>query len=257
MRTIASAPPGYKFCFYCTFIFIVFIVPSSIQKNGAGKSNVSRITLYYSFKIFEITFQNTSFSLKGTVFFLLRPVNFLRGRHNRFTIAATFGATASTCLELFLDGEGEIFMVGGPPWAKGESGTSVPEMINPEYLWLVQLCLIVEMLSEIWKILLDYKSERNVTRQLDIACVLLFWEVKLFHVRFVTKKISLHEETIMPTTRKWEIQNSMFRTPVYCFSGLFKRSKHGSSYWGYIIAPAGISPRGEMPRRHPSNLRVY
>ena len=50
------------------------------------------------------------------------------------------------------------------------------------------------------------------------------------NVRFVTNKISLHEETIMPTTRKWEIQNSMFRTPVYCFSGLFKRSKHGSGY---------------------------
>ena len=46
----------------------------------------------------------------------------------------------------------------------------------------------------------------------------------------VTNKISLHEETLMTTTRKWEIQNSMFRTPVYCFSGLFKRSKHGSSY---------------------------
>ena len=47
MRIIGSAPPGYKF---------VFIVPSSfepsIQKNGAGKSNVSTITLYYSFKIF-------------------------------------------------------------------------------------------------------------------------------------------------------------------------------------------------------------
>ena len=24
-----------------------------------------------------------------------------------------------------------------------------------------------------------------------------------------------------------------------------------------IIAPAGISPRGEIPRRHPSNSRVY
>ena len=104
-------------------------------------------------------------SLKGTVFFLFRPVNFLRGRHNRFTIAATFGATASTCLELFLDREGHIFIVGGPPWVKGEYGTSVPEMINPEYLWLVKLCLVAEMLSEIWKILLDYKSERNVTRQ--------------------------------------------------------------------------------------------
>ena len=73
-------------------------------------------------------------SLKGTVFFLFRPVNFLRGRHNRFTIAATFGATASTCLELFLLGNEEIFIVGGPPWVKGEYGTSVPEMINPEYL---------------------------------------------------------------------------------------------------------------------------
>ncbi|KAM7426477.1 hypothetical protein ABFA07_022242 [Porites harrisoni] len=49
---------------------------------------------------------------------LLTPVNFLRGRHNRFTIAATFGATASTCLDLFLDGEEEIFIVGGPPWVK-------------------------------------------------------------------------------------------------------------------------------------------
>ena len=37
----------------------------------------------------------------------------------------------------------------------------------------------------------------------------------------------------MPKKRKWEIQNSMFRTPVYFFSRLFKRSKHGSSYRGY------------------------
>ena len=98
---------------------------------------MSRIALYYSFKIFEITFQNTSLLslfIKRDGFFLFRPVNFLRGRHNRFTIGATFGATASTCLELFLDQEGEILMVGGPPWVKGEYGTSVPEMINPEYL---------------------------------------------------------------------------------------------------------------------------
>ena len=36
----------------------------------------------------------------------------------------------------------------------------------------------------------------------------------------------------MPTTRQWEIQNSVFRTPVHCFlSRLFKGSKkkHGSS----------------------------
>ena len=57
-------------------INFVFIVPSSfessIQKNGARKSNVSRITLYYSFKIFEITFQNTSFFIKRDGFFPLQ-----------------------------------------------------------------------------------------------------------------------------------------------------------------------------------------
>ena len=25
----------------------------------------------------------------------------------------------------------------------------------------------------------------------------------------------------------------------------------------YLVAPAGISPRGEIPRRHPSSSRVY
>ena len=34
----------------------------------------------------------------------------------------------------------------------------------------------------------------------------------------------------MPTTRQWEIQNSMFGTPVDCFFPTFKGSKHGSSY---------------------------
>ncbi|CAH3020701.1 unnamed protein product, partial [Porites evermanni] len=48
---------------------------------------------------------------------LSTPVNFLHGRHNRFTIATTFGATAVKCLELFFDGtEGGIFIVEGPPW---------------------------------------------------------------------------------------------------------------------------------------------
>ena len=42
-----------------------------------------------------------------------------------------------------------------------------------------------------WKILLDYKSERNVTNHcLNRECNLLFWEVKLFHVRFVTTSAS-------------------------------------------------------------------
>ena len=40
------------------------------------------------------------------------------------------------------------------------------------------------MLSENWKILLDYKSERNaVTKHcLNRAWVLLFWKVKLLHI---------------------------------------------------------------------------
>ena len=55
-RQLLEVPhPGVNF---------VFIIRSSfeslIQKNEAGKSNVSRITLYYSFKIFEITFQKDS-----------------------------------------------------------------------------------------------------------------------------------------------------------------------------------------------------
>ena len=45
-------------------------------------------------------------------------------------------------------------------------------------------------------------------------CDLLFWEVKLFHFRFVTKPPLVN---YMPRTRQWEIQNSMFRTPVHCF----------------------------------------
>ena len=36
----------------------------------------------------------------------------------------------------------------------------------------------------------------------------------------------------MPTTRQWEIQNSVFRTPVHRFARLLKGSKHGSSYQG-------------------------
>ena len=45
------------------------------------------------------------------------------------------------------------------------------------------------MVSENWKILLDFKSQPNVTKR---RMRLLFWEVKLFHVRFLTNNISLH-----------------------------------------------------------------
>ena len=78
------------------------------------------------------------------------------------------------------------------------------------------------MLSENCKILLDYKSERNTTKHcLNRACVFQFWEVMLFHVRFVTKNTKPPLVNYMPTTRQWEIQNSMFRTPVHCFFPTF------------------------------------
>ena len=50
-------------------------------------------------------------------------------------------------------------------------------------------------------------------------------------IRFVTNNVSLRVN-YMPTTRQWEILNSMFGTPVDCFFPNFKGSKHGSSYQG-------------------------
>ena len=57
--------------------------------------------------------------------------------------------------------------------------------------WTFKSHSITEMWSENWKILPDCKSERN--HCINRACVSLFWEVKLFHVKFVTNNIdSLH-----------------------------------------------------------------
>ncbi|CAH3146282.1 unnamed protein product [Porites lobata] len=49
---------------------------------------------------------------------LIIPFNFLRGFRNRFTIAATFGATASTCLELFTKGQTLFDILGDTPWLR-------------------------------------------------------------------------------------------------------------------------------------------
>ena len=48
------------------------------------------------------------------------PVNFLSSFKNRFTIAATFGATATTCLSLFLGPQYSFFSTSSPGWLKGE-----------------------------------------------------------------------------------------------------------------------------------------
>ena len=93
--------------------------------------------------------------------------------------------------------------------------------------------LTVEMLSENWKILLDYKSECNVKNSLNRACVLLFWVVRLFHLRFVTNNISFHKYYMPSYNTSMGNSKSTFGKTVNCFFlPLFKRSKHSSSYRG-------------------------
>ena len=59
------------------------------------------------------------------------------------------------------------------------------------------------MSSENWKILLDYKSEHNVTKHsLNGACVLLFWEEKLLHV-------SLWQSTAASTSKLYSYNTSI------------------------------------------------
>ena len=90
------------------------------------------------------------------------------------------------------------------------------------------------MSSENLKILLDYKSERKVTKHsLNRACVLLFWEVNLLHV-------SLCPSTVASTSKLYSYNTSIGNPKFYVsdasrqlFSLLFKGSKHGSSYRGW------------------------
>ena len=172
------------------------------------------------------------------------------------------------------------------------------------------------MLSENWKILLDYKSECNIKNiaSVDRACVCLFWVVKLFHVRLqnnphfcvfkyaraVKQKVErgwtygrvrlalfarlrllrhaspisllilrkkptvlqssftldLWQTTSASTTRQWEIQKQRFgRQYTVFFSRLFKHSKQGSSYRGWIYMERSegkqkllrVSGRFELP----------
>ena len=88
------------------------------------------------------------------------------------------------------------------------------------------------MSSENYKILLDYKSERIVTKHsLNRACVLLFWEVKL---------LSLCPSTVASTSKLYSYNTSIGNPKFYVsdasrrlFHLLFKGSKHGSSYRGW------------------------
>ena len=49
-----------------------------------------------------------------------RPFDFLSGFGNRFTIAVIFGATSSTCLNIFLQPKNGIFQMPDPAgWVSG------------------------------------------------------------------------------------------------------------------------------------------
>ena len=59
--------------------------------------------------------------------------------------------------------------------------------------------------------------------------------IKLFYKQTISTDTEYQPQLVnyVPCkTPQWEIQNPMFRTPVHCFSRLFKRSKHGLSYQG-------------------------
>ncbi|XP_066016865.1 stimulated by retinoic acid gene 6 protein-like isoform X5 [Pocillopora verrucosa] len=57
---------------------------------------------------------------------LLIPFDFLSGFGNRFTIAVMFGATSSTCLNMFLQPENGIFQMPDPAgWVQGSCSTHV------------------------------------------------------------------------------------------------------------------------------------
>ena len=55
------------------------------------------------------------------VWFPSRPFDFLGGFSNRFTIAVIFGATSSTCLDIFLRPKDGIFQMTDPAgWVQGK-----------------------------------------------------------------------------------------------------------------------------------------
>ena len=54
-----------------------------------------------------------------SVSFFFRPMNFLGGLSNRWTIAVTFGATGSTVMTMAIVGKGGISIVPSEsPWVK-------------------------------------------------------------------------------------------------------------------------------------------
>ena len=88
------------------------------SKTVINSSTISSLAVFS--KSTEITIHTIMFSHSCLLSFD-SPFNFLRSsKSNRFAIAATFGATASTCLILFVDPNlVNFFPEDSHPWVKG------------------------------------------------------------------------------------------------------------------------------------------
>ena len=120
-------------------------------------------------------------------------------------------------------------------WVIGSSKKIVESKVKNSFYCTVNISITFNCrnVKWNWKILLDYKSERNVTKHsLNRACVLLFWEEKLLHV-------SLWQSTSASISKLYSY-NTLIGNPKFnvsdanrrLFSRLFKGWKHGSSYRG-------------------------
>ena len=148
---------------------------------------------------------------------------FIRSTYSRLPIRQTFKGNRKK-FEL----SGVRVIGSSKKMAEGKVKNSLYCTVN-----ILKSHLIVAMSSENLKILLDYKSERNVTNHcLNRACVSLFWEVKLLHGSMW--------QSISASTSKLYSYNTSIGNPKFnvsdasrrLFSRLFKGSKHGSSYRG-------------------------
>ena len=88
------------------------------------------------------------------VWFSFRPFDFLSGFGNRFTFAVMFGATSSTCLNMFLQQKNGIFQMPDPAeWVQGKWSYHGNLILNK-----LSVCFVFSLTVKI--IFKDYSSYR-------------------------------------------------------------------------------------------------
>ena len=88
------------------------------------------------------------------VWFSFRPFDFLSGFGNRFTFAVMFGATSSTCLNMFLQQKNGIFQMPDPAeWVQGKWSYHGNLILNKS-----SVCFVFSLTVKI--IFKDYSSYR-------------------------------------------------------------------------------------------------